>query len=111
MRPENADYPVLAFGCTFGSFLHQILLLPQDGLHLATAGNQIGVRGTSQVLGSVVSESVFAPAGGKPLPTVDALKFPGHPSGTARVTISRWNEAVHVAVPAHAISYLKALNS
>ena len=98
---SSPAYASFADGATFPSFTAD--LFPPSGLSLVKAGRLIGVHGTAVTQeGQTVAETVFAPAHGKPLPVKQIATFPGHP-GKDLTIISRWNEAVHVTVPARAI--------
>lgn len=96
-RPEFA---AIADGATFASFVAN--LFPTDQLSLVTPGNLIGVRGTAQFEGLTEGKTVLAPAHGTPLPVKETVTYPGH-TGHDLSTMSHWNEAVHVTVPANAI--------
>jgi len=101
IQHASPAFASFAHGATFTSFTAGFF--PPTGLSLVKAGNLIGVRGTSvDPHGKTVDETVFAPTQGKPLPAKETATFPGHP-GKDTSTTSRWNEAVHVPVPAGAI--------
>jgi hypothetical protein len=97
-------FSAVAADATFASFLSD--LLPHK--HLAVlrttiAGRKsVGLRGTVLQGGVKVAETVYAPAGGTPLPFEETVAPAGKP-GTGRVRMSRWNEAVHLTAPAHAV--------
>ena len=96
----HPSYEAFADGATYTTFTAG--LFPATQLSLVHAGSLIGVRGTAQQGPGTVVETVFAPAQGQPLPVKQTTRFPGHP-GTDRSKMSRWNEAVHVTVPAKAL--------
>jgi hypothetical protein len=100
----NSGYPEIAADATFASFSSD--LVPAKGLSLvrATIGGKkaVGVRGTAQQGGVKLVETVYAPATGVPLPFEQKAVPVGAP-GTAVTRMSRWNEAVHVTAPAHAV--------
>ena len=97
---SNPAFAPIADGATFPSFVGS--LFPPNQLSLVTQGNLIGVHGTAQRGGLTVAETVFAPNHGKPLPVKETASYPGHP-GHDHSTLGRWNEAVHLTVPANAI--------
>ena len=98
-------YAPLAADVTFASFRSD--LLPQH--HLSVVNGTIGatkvtgLHGTSHAGSITVTETVYAPASKTPLPIEVTQSVHGANPATARTTLSRWNEAVRVAAPAHAI--------
>jgi hypothetical protein len=97
-------YAPTAADATFASFAGD--LLPNKNLESVTAtvgGKKVqGVRGTAQQDGITFVETVYAPISGRPLPVEEIAA--SKPAGeTNRVTISNWNEALHVKAPAHAV--------
>lgn len=97
-------FSAVAADGTFESFLSD--LLPTKNLALVRttiAGRKsVGLRGTVLQGGVKVVETVYAPAGGTPLPSEEKIAPAGKP-GTGEVRMSRWNEAVHLTAPAHAV--------
>jgi len=100
IRHSNAAFAAIADGATFPTFVAS--LYPASQLSLVTQGNLIGVHGTAQEAGLTVAETLFAPNHGKALPVKGTASYPGHP-GHDHSSLGRWNEAVHVTVPANAI--------
>lgn len=101
---SNPAYSALTADATFASFLADLLPKKHLALASATIGGKraVGVRGTVRQGGLTLVETVYAPARGTPLP-IEARAVPaGHP-GTSLSRLSRWNEPVHVAPPAHAV--------
>ena len=97
---SSPAFAPIADGATFQSFVAS--LFPPNQLSLVTAGKLVGVRGTGQHEGVTVDETVFAPDRGSPLPVKKTASYPGH-VGTNRLTMSHWNKAVQVSVPANAV--------
>jgi len=97
-------FSAVAADATFASFLSD--LLPNQHLALVrttiSGRNSVGLRGTVLQGGVKVVETVYAPASGTPLPFEEKIAPAGKP-GTGRVRMSRWNEAVHLTAPAHAV--------
>lgn len=99
---SHPGYTTLSADVTLPSFLSHLFPRPTK-LSLVLAGNLIGVRGTAHAQSGVDgTATVFAPAHGKPLPVKETAKASMH-RGTGVVTMSHWNERVHVSAPAHAI--------
>ena len=100
----SGAYSAVAADATFASFLAD--LLPSEHLALVRATiagrKSLGVRGTVAQGGLELVETVYAPAGGTPLPFEEKAAPAGHP-GTSLAHMSRWNEPVRVAAPAHAV--------
>jgi len=97
-------FSAVAADATFASFLSD--LLPNKHLAVVRATiagrKSVGLRGTVLQGGVNVVETVYAPAGGTPLPFEEKIA-PAGKAGTGRVRMSRWNEAVHLTAPAHAV--------
>jgi hypothetical protein len=103
--PSSAkSYTPVAADATLESFLAH--LLPRKHLAVVRATiagrKSVGVRGAVRQAGLQVVETVYAPAGGEPLPFEERATPVGHP-GLNLARMSRWNEPVHVAAPAHAV--------
>ncbi|MDX6480200.1 MAG: hypothetical protein QOG85_710 [Gaiellaceae bacterium] len=96
----STAFAALSDGATFGSFLGS--LFPPSQLSLVKAGSLIGVRGIAHRDGLTEVETLYAPAHGTPLPVKATTTFKGQ-TGTDRSTMSLWNEAVPITVPADAI--------
>ena len=90
----------VAADATMASFISG--LLPSKHLTLVRTNKSVGLRGTVRQGGVTVVETVYAPAGGTPLPFEEKVAPAGKP-GTGRVRMSRWNEAVHLTAPANAV--------
>ena len=94
----NPGYATVSDDGTFPSFLSH-LFPPQEKLSLVTVAGLIGVRGTVHgQSGDTATATLFAPADGKPLPVKEIAKSSGK-LGAGVVTMSDWNEAVHVSAP------------
>ena len=105
--PANRRYKDLAASVTLPSFLHDIY--PRAPLALATTtvgGRKItGVRGTNKEAGGVrFEEALFPDPKLRPLAVSDIDTKLGFVDG---VKLGRWNEAVHVTAPAHAVPIAK----
>jgi hypothetical protein len=103
--PSSAkSYTPVAADATLASFVAHLLPRKHLAVVRATiAGRKlVGVRGAVREAGLRVVETVYAPAGGEPLPFELKAAPVGHP-GTNVVRMSRWNEPVHVTAPAHAV--------
>jgi hypothetical protein len=95
---SNPGYATISDGVTFPSYLSHLFPL-QAKPSFVKAGSLTGVRGTVQGQGSVsATTTIFAPAHGKPLPVKQTAKSSGA-LGSGEVTMSNWNEAVHVTEP------------
>ena len=62
----------------------------------------LGVRGVVDQRGLKLTETVYAPAAGTPLP-FDEKAVAARIRATSVARMSRWNEPVHVAAPAHSV--------
>ena len=102
----NPGFATVSADATFRSFV--VYLFPHNKLSLVSRGKLVGVRGTATVQGTTIVETVYAPRHGKPLPTKEATSEPGHP-GKGVMTMSGWNEAVHVSAPKHAVPISKVV--
>jgi hypothetical protein len=102
--PTSPAFSAVAADATFASFLSDLLPSKHLALVRATiAGKKsVGVRGTVRQGGLKLVETVYGPATGTPLPFEEKAVLSGHP-GTSLARMSRWNEPVHVAAPAHAV--------
>lgn len=99
---SRTGYATLAADVTFPSFISH-LFPPRTKLSLVPAGTLIGVRGTAHAQsGADGTATLFAPAHGKPLPVKETAETSKR-RGTGVVTMSHWNEAVHVKAPRHAV--------
>ena len=99
---SNPGYPTVSTFLTFPSFISH-LFLPVTNPSLVPRGSLIGVRGTVHgQAGVTVTATVFAPAHGKPLPVKQTAASSSH-LGAGMVTMSDWNEPVHVSAPANAV--------
>jgi len=88
-------FKTLAKDATFGSVVAD--LFPTKNVSLVKTATQIGVRGTiPHVAGT---KTVLAPKQGKQLPAKATTSFSNRPDKDVW-TLSRWNEAVRVPVPA-----------
>jgi hypothetical protein len=96
----HPEFAALADGATFASFAAS--LYPSTQLSLVRSGSLIGVRGMAQHNLVTENETVFAPAHGTPLPVKETATYPGH-AGHDVVTLSHWNEAIQITIPANAI--------
>ena len=99
---SSPGYATLSADVTFPSFLSH-LFPPRTKLSLVIDGNLIGVRGMARAQSGVDgTATLFAPAHGKPLPVKETAQASKN-RGTGVVTMTRWNAAVHVRAPRHAI--------
>ena len=94
---SHPAYATASDEVTFPSFLAR-LFAPQTKLALVKAGKLVGVRGTVRGQAGVASSTIYAPAQGKALPVKQVAKSSGA-LGNGTVTMSNWNEAVHVSEP------------
>jgi hypothetical protein len=102
---SNPGYATISGDLTFPSFVSH-LFPPMTNLSLVPRGSLTGVRGTVHgQAGVTVTATVFAPAHGKPLPAKQTATSSGHLGhlGAGVVTMSDWNEPVHVSAPANAV--------
>lgn len=90
---------------TFSSFASD--LLPNRKLsvvHSTVGGTKVqGVRGIAKQDGVSFTETVYAPESGRPLPVEEKASSKVPVAETSRVTMSNWNEELHVKAPAHAV--------
>jgi hypothetical protein len=100
----SGAYSGLAADATFASFLSDLLPSRHLAVVRATVAGKtsVGLRGTVLQGGEKLVETVYAPAHGAPLPFESKAVAPGHP-GTSVTRMSRWNEPVQLAAPAHAV--------
>jgi len=96
---SNPGYASTSDLATFSSLL-TLLFTQQTKLSLVSSlVNLIGVRGTVHGTGSLTAvTTIFAPATGKPLPVKQIAKSSGD-LGSGVITLSNWNEPVHVTEP------------
>ena len=97
---SSPAFKPIAADVTFPSFAAD--LFPANGLSLVTKGKLIGVHGTAHNNGRTVTETLFAPAHGTPLPAKESATHPGY-TDKDRLTIGPWNVKFHVPVPKNAI--------
>ena len=94
----------MAADATFASFVGD--LLPSKNLRVVRATiagkRAVGVRGTVRQAGLTLTETVYAPARGTPLP-FEEKAVAARVRGTSVARMSRWNEPVQVAAPANAV--------
>jgi hypothetical protein len=105
-RGDRAYAPVAA-DATYGSFASGLLPTQNLAVVKTTSNGKklVGVRGDAKQQGIPFVEWVYAPSSGTLLPVEEMAVAQGTPgSGKSRVTMSRWNEAVHLKAPAHAVS-------
>jgi hypothetical protein len=100
-------YSAIAAGVTFSSAISELKLsAPLTRAPDTTIGGRrvIGVRGKSSTSPGSIVATLYARAAGPPLPVREVAT-----AGKTRavVTFSRWNEPVHVAVPASAVPISK----
>ncbi|HEY4347239.1 MAG TPA: hypothetical protein VGM80_06575 [Gaiellaceae bacterium] len=97
-----ADYASTAAAVTLGSVIDELQLkgavMPVSAQRIAGVP-AFGVKGGSSIPG-VRRATLYARASGPPLP----IEQVGTGGGEAKITLSRWNEQVHVSPPAHAIT-------
>lgn len=106
IRPTSRAYAAVAADVTFGSFVK--FLMPRHRLSLVGGtfrGMKVrGVRGTLAEQGAAVTETTYAARNGSWLPIELKAVAHGPHGGRQRMIMSRWNEPVRVAAPAHALS-------
>jgi hypothetical protein len=100
----SGAYAPVAADATFASFVGD--LLPSRHLRVVRATiagkRSVGLRGTVRQAGLELTETVYAPARGTPLPFQEKA-VAARVRGTSVARMSRWNEPVHVAAPANAV--------
>ena len=100
----SGAYAVVAADATFASFVGD--LLPSRHLQVVRATiagkRSLGLRGAVSQAGLELTETVYAPARGTPLPFEEKAGA-ARIRGTSVARMSRWNEQVHVAAPANAV--------
>ncbi len=108
--PSSGAYSGVAADATLASFLSDLLPTRHLALVQATIAGQkaVGVKGNMRQGNVTLVETVYAPAGGTPLPFEEKVAPVGHP-GTSLARMSKWNEPVHLAVPAHAVPITRVL--
>jgi hypothetical protein len=104
---SDGAYSTIAAGVTFSSAIGELKLsAPLTRVPDTTIGGRrvIGVRGKSSTSPGSIAATLYARATGPPLPVGEVAT-----AGKTRavVTFSRWNEPVHVAVPASAVPISK----
>jgi len=100
--PSNQLYTDLAADVTLRSFLHDIYpAAPLTLVRTTIRSKEVtGVHGTNRESGVTFLEALFPDSKLRPLGVTDVDRKSGFVDAT---TISRWNEAVHVRAPAHAV--------
>ena len=100
----SGAYAVVAADATFASLVGD--LLPSQHLAVVRATiagrKSLGLRGSLKQAGLQLTETVYAPATGTPLPFEEKAAAAGV-RGTSLTSMSRWNESVNVTVPANAV--------
>jgi hypothetical protein len=104
---SDGAYSTIAAGVTFSAAIGELeLSAPLTRVPDTTIGGRrvVGVRGKSSTTPGSIAATLYARAAGQPLPVREVAT-----AGKTRavVTFSRWNEPVHVAVPASAVSISK----
>jgi len=97
---SSPGYAGISAAATFESLLPY--LYPQHKLELFISGKLVGVRGTARFMGANLLVLLLAPKEGQPLPVEQYETSPDHP-GKSLMTLSHWNEPVHVTAPHHAV--------
>lgn len=104
----SSGYADVSAGVTLPSVLHT--LYPKGKPTRVTGSAQgrkaIGVRVVGHATGLRYTETLWANAGGKPLPLEEDVTAK---STSTRIGFSRWNEPVHVTAPAHAVPISKVV--
>jgi len=96
---SNPGYATTADGVTFPSYFSHLFPQLTKLSFVSSLVALVGVRGTVHGTGSLTAvTTIFAPAHGKPLPVKQIAKSSGD-LGSGVVTMSNWNEAVHVTEP------------
>jgi hypothetical protein len=100
--PSNHLYSDLAADVTMPTFLHDIYPRAPLTLVRTTIGSKeiTGVHGINRESGITFLEALFPDSKLRPLGVTDVDKKDGFADVT---NMSRWNEAVHVKAPAHAV--------
>jgi hypothetical protein len=100
----SGAYAAVAADATFASFVSDLLPSRHLGLVRATVAGRkaLGVRGVVHERGLKLTETVYAPAAGTPLP-FDEKAVAARIRATSVARMSRWNEPVNVAAPAHSV--------
>lgn len=100
----SGAYAAVAADATFSSFVSD--LLPSQHLVVVRATiagrKSLGLRGSLKQAGLKLTETVYAPAAGAPLP-FEEKAVAARVQGTSLTRMSRWNEQVNVPVPANAV--------
>lgn len=99
---SSPGYSTVAAGVTLGSLVQ---LLDPKGTPLRVAGtvgghSATGVRVRRMTQGKSYVMTLWASATGKPLPLEETVSAKGNRS---KLSLDRWNEPVHVEVPARAV--------
>jgi len=99
----SSDYAGVAEDVTLGSAIDTLKLKAPFAAVPATridGRSVIGIRGRSSSGGVTTDETLYARAAGLPLPVAEV----GTGQAATNVAFSRWNEAVRVIVPSHALT-------
>jgi hypothetical protein len=100
----SGAYAAVAADASFSSFVGD--LLPSQHLSVVRADlggrKSLGLRGVLKQAGLKLTETIYAPATGTPLPFEEKAVASGV-KGTSLTRMSRWNKAVHVTAPANAV--------
>jgi hypothetical protein len=99
----SSDYAGVAEDVTLGSAIDTLRLkAPIAAAPARRIGGRsvIGIRGRSSFGGVRTEDTLYARAAGLPLPVAEI----GTGEAATNVTFSRWNEAVRVTVPTHAVT-------
>ena len=100
---SDPDYTTVAGAVRLQSTLDQLKLSGPVATVLQTtvAGQQVlGVRGKGPFPGGTAVATLYARASGSPLPVQEVI---GRGSRQATVTFSKWNQPVHLAIPANTV--------
>jgi hypothetical protein len=100
----SGAYAAVAADATFSSFVGDLLPSRRLAVVQAKVGGKksLGLRGTLTQAGLELTETIYAPAAGTPLPFEEKAVASGV-KGTSLTRMSRWNSAVHVTAPANAV--------
>lgn len=106
----DRSYAPVAADATYASFVSS--LLPTKNLAVASATRkgkkEVALRGTATQQGIPFTDWVYAQSAAKPLPLEEKSVVVGDPrAGTSLVTMSHWNEAVHLKAPAKSVPIAK----